>query len=318
MCWFAHDLEPFALKALFKRKLSLIWLLFGSLSPDLFTKTFIQFGLIPVYQHRHVGIGITHTFFFGLLVGYILYLIFNKHSTHKYAKIVLISFVIGQWSHVVFDMFDTSGCMIFFPFNIELYSFGFWQYGAQLHFWGDLYVFFHSAAIIIESIWLVYAWSHGWQMMTNKYFVKEILIHEKLAWITDKFGEWTGKARYVARVLYSFYFVGGLRLPIWMLYVWVFYVPASEAEALRGMNIGAEFFNNFWLFAIVMAVMMMAITYATWKWWKIARGKFYLFPFATLALLLFVALIPFEPVAAVGSHITILIMWAIAIHKWKF
>ncbi len=305
MCWFAHDLEPFALKAIFRKRVSLLALLVGSISPDFFTKIFIQFHILPVYQHRHPPIGITHTPFFGLVCALLLYLLLRRLGREG-AATASCSFLVGQWSHVLFDMFDSSGCMVLFPLSTSLYSFGIWQYGAQLGFWGDLFVFYHSPALLLESLWLIYVWGKGWRLGTFERFEREILGEE--GWAKSLSGA-KGKIRRLGDLIWIFcffYFLGGLRMPGWILFVWLAYSPSPEASELASRSWASSLFHHPLALTLTMLPVFSLVFLTLWRW----AGSGYRSPLLSVPLFLLLLLLPFqpsEPVTAVLSNVLVLL-----------
>ena len=298
MCWFSHDLEPYAFKV-FSRRIMLAWILFGSVSPDIFTKFFIESRWIPTYQHRHVGIGITHTPFFGVAVSALLYLLLRRRISEEYARSAALSFLLGQWSHVVLDTLDSVGLMALFPLSTRLFSAGLWSYAAQLGHWGDLYVFYHSPAILIETTAFVAVWYEAWRLLTPRYF-QRLLAEERLG---EVLGVRNGGLLYM---LYFYYLVASLRLPAWVYKVWFSYEPGSDALALAARNAWySQVFSHPPVAIAALTLMLYTIIYTFHKLWRNLgwRGPMLLGMEGILLLLVALA-IPYEPLMSALSTIT--------------
>ncbi len=146
MCWLAHVTEQFVFKK-HGRRLDLRWLLAGALIPDVFglLKVAIYSGLISHEQHRGQQLGTFHTPVFGLTLALLVYLWYARRSGWKItplAKVAAISLLIGQWSHIVSDSFDSKGCMLLFPLSDVRYPMGLWTYRADYGLAND-FIYFH-------------------------------------------------------------------------------------------------------------------------------------------------------------------------------
>ena len=128
MSWAAHDLEPYVVQKHLGKKIAFVPLLVGSYAPDLLSKWFV-YGIEvlgidlraddPAQFHRDwPGFGFTHSLFFGLAVGLIIYLLVRS-------RVWAVSFVIGHWLHAITDVGDTLGSMLFFPFSTDHVALGY-------------------------------------------------------------------------------------------------------------------------------------------------------------------------------------------------
>ena len=298
MCWFSHDLEPYAFKILSRRVL-LTWLLFGSVSPDIFTKFFIESGWIPVFQHRHIGIGVTHTLFFGVVVAIIIYFLAKRKVGHDYAVRASTSFLIGQWSHVLLDSLDSVGLMIFFPFSEKFFALSFWSYAAQLGHWGDLYVFYHSIALFIETIVFVFVWLKAWRFLLPREFEK-ILSEERLDYIISV------RNRGVLYTLYFYYMVASLRLPVWVFKVWFAYTPTDEALLLVFRNMFyQQLFTSQYVAYVSLLLMIGVMIYVCYRMVSESGGRAVLVLLSSQVVLFLIAMyVSNEPVMSSLSTIT--------------
>src|SRR5262245_7886700 len=126
--WAAHEFESYVIQRHVRVRLSYLAVLLGCLLPDLFTKLPV-YGLhlgslelararVPAQCHRGwPGVGCTHSLALGVL-GALLILAVTK--SRRWA----IGILLGQWSHVLTDAFDSVGTMIFFPFTTQHYALG--------------------------------------------------------------------------------------------------------------------------------------------------------------------------------------------------
>ena len=120
MSWAAHDLEPYLFRAKFGARISLVWCLIGSYSPDVLTKWAVYgFGFShhdailsdPVQFHRGwPGAGFTHTPFWGFAVTGVI-LLLTRNRTWAF------SYLIGAIAHVLSDSLDSVGVMMLFPLS---------------------------------------------------------------------------------------------------------------------------------------------------------------------------------------------------------
>ncbi len=298
MCWFSHDLEPYAFKALLGRRVLLAWMLLGSVSPDVFTKFFIESGWIPVEQHRGVGLGITHTLFFGLLVSALIYAALRGRMGRGYASKAALSFLAGQWSHVLLDSLDSVGLMALFPLSTSHYPLALWSYAAQLGHWGDLYVFYHSPALLIETAAFAAAWVEAYKFLTPRGFAR--LAGE------EGLSKLLGPRRWrILYTLYFYYLAASLRLPAWIYKVWFSYQPSSEALALASRNALHSVFTNPWIALAALAVILATLTRGLYRLAQEAGGAAALTLATEGALLAAIALlVGSEPLMAALSTIT--------------
>lgn len=160
MCWLAHVTEQFVFKK-HGLKLDLRWLLVGGLAPDVFglLKVGIYTGLIAMEQHRGQQLGTFHTPFFGLLLTLGVYLVYTRRASWKPtlgAKLTAVSVLVGQWSHIVSDSFDSKGCMLFYPFSKVRYPLSLWEYRADRGFVND-FIYFHWGNLYAPIIEFTFA-----------------------------------------------------------------------------------------------------------------------------------------------------------------
>ncbi|HEV3480053.1 MAG TPA: metal-dependent hydrolase [Gaiellaceae bacterium] len=219
MSWAAHDLEPYALQRHFGRKIAIAPLLIGSYSPDMFSKWFV-YGIDvlgielkadnPVQFHRGwPGVGFTHSLLFGVAVAALLLLLTRS-------RIWALSFLIGHWLHVITDMGDTIGSMLFFPFSTETIGVGAWAYAGHVGRLTDAGAYFSGLGFAFEGIWVAYGLL-SWRILTRAYF-REIIVPADPFWTWA--GRWIPEAALVALYRASFFY-GTTRWVAWLIWAHV-------------------------------------------------------------------------------------------------
>jgi membrane-bound metal-dependent hydrolase YbcI (DUF457 family) len=170
--WATHDLEPYVIQRKLGLAVAIVPLLLGSYSPDILTKWLVYgvdlFGTElkaddPAQFHRGwPGVGFTHSLAFGTVLAGAVYL-FTK------SKVWALSFLIGNWLHVVSDIGDTMGVMLFFPFTTELISIDAWAYAGQYGRLTDAAAYHSGLGLAWDGFWVVCALL-SWRVMTTDYF----------------------------------------------------------------------------------------------------------------------------------------------------
>jgi hypothetical protein len=191
-------------------------LLIGSYAPDMASKWFVYgislFGLElkagnPAQFHRGwPGAGFTHSLFFGVLIGLVLYAVWRN-------KVVAYSFVIGQWAHAFTDAGDTVGTMLLFPFTDHLFAAGAWAYAGQTGRYVDAGAYFSGLGLVWDGIFVVWA-ILGWRVLTRGYFRTTVMA-------ADPFWRWAGRhlseTTLVALYRASFFY-GVARWTAWLIW----------------------------------------------------------------------------------------------------
>jgi membrane-bound metal-dependent hydrolase YbcI (DUF457 family) len=196
MSWAAHDLEPYLIRLKIGAAISLPFCLLGSYSPDILTKWAV-YGLDfsgdnhltsdPVQLHRGwPGLGFTHSLLFGVVVAALI-LWLSK------SRMWAVSFLIGNWAHVLSDTLDSVGVMALFPFTTWHMHFGVWEYVGQVGRRGDAIAYYTSLGGVWDLLWAAWLlWN--WRMLTSEYF------HTNIA-PRDHFWTWLGRRASTAVVL---------------------------------------------------------------------------------------------------------------------
>ncbi len=219
MSWVAHDAEPYVIQKHLGRRIAIAPLLLGSYAPDMMTKWFVYgagaFGVElkaddPAQFHRGwPGAGVTHTLAFGLVVGALIYLIFRN-------RIWALSFVLGQWAHVLTDTLDTVGTMLLFPVTDHLFSAGAWAYAGQTGRYTDAGAYFSGLGFVWDGVWLLWG-ALSWRVLTRAYF-RETILPADPVW--QKASRYLSETALVAVYRISFFY-GACRWLAWLLWAHV-------------------------------------------------------------------------------------------------
>ncbi len=173
MSWAAHDLEPYALQRHLGDRVAILPLLLGSYAPDALTKQFVYgVDVLGVKVHAHdpaqlhrgwPGFGFTHSLTFGVVLASLIFAVSRSRTW-------TLSFLIGQWAHVLTDTGDSVGCMLFFPFTTYHVSLGAWAYAAELGRLDDAAAYFSGpGGIVWEGFWVAVCLL-SWRVVRRDYF----------------------------------------------------------------------------------------------------------------------------------------------------
>jgi membrane-bound metal-dependent hydrolase YbcI (DUF457 family) len=220
MSWAAHDLEPYAIQRHLGAKVAIVPLLIGSYAPDMTTKWFVYgievFGIElkadnPVQFHRGwPGVGFTHTLAFGLVVAALI-LVFGR------SRIWAFSFLLGHIAHVLTDMGDTIGVMLFFPFSTETYSIGAWAYAGHVGRLLDAGAYYSGLGFVWDGVFVIYGLI-SWRILTREYFRDVIVKADPRFW--GWLGRWLPETALVALYRASFFY-GTTRWIAWIIWAHV-------------------------------------------------------------------------------------------------
>lgn len=220
MSWAAHDLEPYLIKAKLGAAISVPFCLFGSYSPDMFTKWAV-YGLDfagtkelvsdPVQLHRGFpGVGFTHTLIFPLVIAGII-LLLSKH------RIWAVSFLIGGFAHVLSDTLDSVGVMLFWPITDWHAHLDVWEYVGQAGRRQDAIAYYTSLGGAWDLFWAGWL-ALRWRVLTTAYFEAEVAPKDPLwPWLRRKAGNAVALTLYRASAFFGF-----VSIVAWML--WALFV----------------------------------------------------------------------------------------------
>jgi membrane-bound metal-dependent hydrolase YbcI (DUF457 family) len=218
MSWAAHELESYVVAKHLKARISFMAVLLGCLLPDLFTKLpvyGISIGSFTLkasdahlYHRGWPGVGFTHTLMFGIVVaGLVLW------ATKSRAW--FLGLLIGSAAHVLTDVFDSVGTMVFFPFTTQHYTTGMWAYAAQQGRYGDAAAYYGSLGGVWDLFWLVVVLT-GFRVLSAKHFFT-VIVNDDPAWGWLKRKLRLSNTALLA--LYRCYFVyGACRIFSWFLW----------------------------------------------------------------------------------------------------
>ncbi|MFI7277709.1 metal-dependent hydrolase [Streptomyces sp. NPDC049879] len=218
MSWAAHELESYLLHKHLKVRVSYLAILVGCLAPDMLTKLpvyGIRLGSLVIrpgqpwdYHRGWPGAGFTHSLMFAVVLGLLALWVFRSRAW-------AVGLCAGTAAHVLTDVFDSVGTMVFFPFTTQHYSTGMWAYAAQAGRYGDAAAYYGSLGLVWDLLWLALALA-GFRALRARYFFREVVPSDPAwAWLRRRL-------RLSDRVLlacYRAYFVyGACRIVGWTLW----------------------------------------------------------------------------------------------------
>jgi hypothetical protein len=219
--WATHELENYFIQKHVGVKVSFLAVALGAFAPDLITKGFVYGftvgglsiggGNDPIRFHRGwPGAGFTHSLLWGVLVGYGI-LLFTKSRGWA------LGFLIGHWAHVVTDINDTAGTMLFFPFSTETISTGMWKHAAFLGRYGDAAAYYSSPGGWWDMSWFVIVILFARRVLQADYFRTVVVPADPKvwAWIHRRFHL---PERGLLCLYRGLLFYGACRIVAWSLY----------------------------------------------------------------------------------------------------
>jgi hypothetical protein len=176
MSWAAHDLEPYLLRVKLGAKLSMPFCLFGSYSPDVFTK-WLVYGWGFTNHHRIVndpiqfhrgwpGVGFTHSPAYGCLVAGIIYAASKN-------RMWALSYLLGAIAHDASDTLDSVGVMMLFPLSTWHLHLNLWEYVGEVGRAHDAVAYYTSLGGVWDAFWVVWLLRH-WRTLTAIHFREHI------------------------------------------------------------------------------------------------------------------------------------------------
>jgi membrane-bound metal-dependent hydrolase YbcI (DUF457 family) len=219
MSWAAHELESYFLQKHTKVRVSYLAILVGCLSPDMLTKLPVyglHLGPIDLSAAKHPwdyhrgwpGVGFTHSLMFGVVIALIV--LWTTRS-RQWA----LGLLIGQWAHVLTDICDSIGTMVFFPFTTQHYTIDMWAYAAQEGKYGDAAAYYSSLGGVWDFFWLCMVLT-GFRVLSSSYFFQVVVPSDPVwGWLRRRFHlrPITMLAMYRA-----FFMYGGCRIIAWFIW----------------------------------------------------------------------------------------------------
>lgn len=220
MSWAAHELEDYLAQKHLGTRVSFLALAIGADAPDLLTKGFVSgfhFGPLSIgghdprnFQRGWPGAGFTHSLLFGAVVAVVVLALTRSRGW-------ALGLLVGQWMHVLSDITDTAGTMLFFPFSHESISIGTWRYAAFTGAYGDAAAYYSSLGGVWDTAWLIAAVLLARRTLSAQYFREVIVAADPRvwAWFHRRFGiEEAGLLAMYRGLL----FYGACRIVAWTLH----------------------------------------------------------------------------------------------------
>lgn len=231
MSWAAHDFETYVIQRHLGTRVSFLAIIVGTYFPDALTKWWVygvnkgpfDFGAAhPAQFHRGwPGAGFTHSILFISLIA----VMFARFVNAQWGLGVLI----GGLAHVITDICDTVGTLLFWPFYNENISIGLWAYAAEVGRYDDAAAYYASFGFMMDVIWLIIALMH-FEVFRERYFWSVVVPADQGVW--DSF-----RRRFPDRAVVAIYragmFYGVTRLVFWSIWTHVL----RESPIYQGWDI---------------------------------------------------------------------------------
>lgn len=176
MSWAAHEFENYFIQRHVGVKASFLGIVVGTLAPDLFTKSLVYAADDPAHFHRGwPGVGFTHSLIFGLAFAVVVLALTRSRNW-------ALGILIGQWAHVLTDVSDTAGVMLFFPFSTEPVSISMWKHAAVEGRYGDAAAYYSSLGGVWDAFWLVVTLVFASRVLRSDYFRRVVVPADPHAW----------------------------------------------------------------------------------------------------------------------------------------
>jgi membrane-bound metal-dependent hydrolase YbcI (DUF457 family) len=174
--WAAHEFENYFIQKHVGVKASFLGIVFGTQLPDLFTKAFVYSADDPAAFHRGwPGVGFSHSLMFGVVFATAILAITRSRGW-------ALGTLIGQWAHVLTDVADTAGVMVFFPFSTEPVTISMWKHAAAEGRYGDAAAYYSSLGGVWDLFWLAMALIFAWRTLGRTYFREVVVAADPRVW----------------------------------------------------------------------------------------------------------------------------------------
>ena len=211
MSWAAHEFENYLVQRHAGARASFLAIVVGTQLPDMFTKAFAYGADEPARFHRGwPGVGFTHSLAFGVVVATVVLVTTRSRAWAT-------GLLLGQWAHVIADLGDTAGVMLFLPFSVEPVSFGMWKHAGAAGPYGDAAAYYSSLGVVWDLLWLAVTLLAAWRVLTAEYFRTTVVPADPKVWV------WLHRRLRLSApsllLLYrGFLFYGLARTVVWFLY----------------------------------------------------------------------------------------------------
>lgn len=223
MSWAAHELESYVIRNHVKTKVSYLAILLGCLLPDLMTKlpvyglkigdkTLLKADFPAMYHRGWPGVGPTHSLLFATLLPVVV-LAWKKDRSW------FLGLLLGIWSHVLTDCFDSVGSMLFFPFTNQHYSTGMWAYASQAGRYGDAAAYYSSFGGVWDFAWLLIVLKNRRSLRRDYFFNTVVPDDRAWEWLRRKFAM---SDRVMLACYRAFFFYGAVRIFAWFAWARLF------------------------------------------------------------------------------------------------
>ncbi|NED94502.1 metal-dependent hydrolase [Phytoactinopolyspora alkaliphila] len=176
MSWAAHEFENYFIQKHIGTKASFLGVVIGAQLPDMFTKAFVYAADDAAAFHRGwPGVGFSHSLLFGVVFAVA---ILGITKSRAWALGVLI----GHWAHVLTDVADTAGVMLFFPFSMEPLTISMWKHAAVEGRYGDAAAYYSSLGGVWDLFWLAVTLIFAWRTLTASYFRDVVIPADPRVW----------------------------------------------------------------------------------------------------------------------------------------
>ena len=176
MSWAAHEFENYFIQKHIGVKASFLGIVLGTQSPDLFTKLFVyQSDDTALFHRGWPGVGFTHSLMFGVVLATLVLAVTRSRGW-------ALGILIGQWAHVLTDVADSAGVMVFFPFSTEPVTIDMWEHAAVLGPHGDAAAYYSSLGLAWDLFWLAMVLIFASQALRRSYFREVIVPADPKVW----------------------------------------------------------------------------------------------------------------------------------------
>ena len=176
MSWAAHEFENYFIQKHVGLKASFLAIVLGASIPDLFTKGLVYASDDAAQFHRGwPGVGFTHSLLFGVVFATAVLAVTRSRNW-------ALGVLIGQWAHVLTDVADTAGIMLFFPFSTEPVTISMWKHAASEGRYGDAAAYYSGLGGVWDLFWLVMVIVFAHRTLRYSYFRDVIVPADPGVW----------------------------------------------------------------------------------------------------------------------------------------
>ena len=275
MSWAAHEFENYFIQKHVGAKASFVAICLGTFLPDLFTKPFVYEHTTDAAQfHRGwPGVGFSHSLAFGFVFAVLVLAVTRNRNW-------ALGLLIGEWAHVLTDVSDTAGVMIFFPFSTENVSISMWKHAAGQGRFGDAAAYYSGLGGVWDFFWFLMVVLFARSALRADYFWRVVVPADVGVWSFFRRRLWLTDNGML--VLYRAYFLYGLgRMIAWFLYA-RFQVHApfqpiwGGPRFVPGNDLSDASFVEVTIHTLIAGVVFFAVLYLCWitfvrRLWQ--RGK---------------------------------------------